>query len=214
MIVADDSAVVREGVVRILTANGFDVVAQARAADELLELVASERPDLVVVDIRMPPTENSGLLAAERIREQYAGAVRVLVLSQYLEPAYALRLLGGGVEGVGYLLKDRVAEVGELVDAARRVAAGGSAIDPEVVGELVRGTGNAQRAARLTTREVAVLAAMAEGRTNRSIAERLHVSVKTIESVTAAIFDKLDLERGPGDNRRVLAVLAYLDRTD
>ena len=214
VIVADDSAVVREGVTRILTSGGFLVVGQARSADELLDMVSREQPALVVVDTRMPPSQNAGLLAAERIRERYGPQVRVLVLSQYLEPDYALRLLGAGVEGIGYLLKDRVAEASELVDAAHRVAGGGSAIDPDVVAELVRNTRGAARLARLAPRERAVLGAMAEGRSNRSIAGRLRLSVKTVEGLSAAIFDKLDLQPGPDDNRRVLAVLAYLDHRD
>jgi len=213
VIVADDSAVVREGVTRILSSGGFEVTGQARSADELLELVAQEPPALVVVDIRMPPSQNAGLLAAERIRERYRRQVRVLVLSQYLEPDYALRLLGAGVDGVGYLLKDRIAEASELIDGARRVVQGGSAIDPDVVAELVRNARAADRLARLAPRERSVLAAMAEGRSNRSIAERLHLAVKTVEGVTAAIFDKLDLTPKPDDNRRVLAVLAYLDHS-
>lgn len=214
MIVADDSAVVREGVTRILTNGGFLVVGQARRAEELLDMVSREQPALVVVDIRMPPSQNAGLLAAERIREQYGQRVRVLVLSQYLEPDYALRLLGAGVDGIGYLLKDRVAEASELVDAARRVVGGGSAIDPDVVAELVRSARGAARLARLAPRERAVLGSMAEGRSNRSIAGRLQLSVKTVEGLSAAIFDKLDLQPGPDDNRRVLAVLAYLDHRD
>ncbi|MBA3797586.1 MAG: response regulator transcription factor [Geodermatophilaceae bacterium] len=213
VIVADDSAVVREGVTRILTSGGFEVTGQARSADELLEMVAQDPPDLAVVDIRMPPSHNAGLLAAERIRERYQGKVRVLVLSQYLEPDYALRLLGSGVDGVGYLLKDRIAESRELIDGARRVAEGGSAIDPDVVAELVRNARDSDPLSRLAPRERSVLAAMAEGRSNRSIAERLHLAVKTVEGVTAAIFDKLDLQQTPDDNRRVLAVLAYLDHS-
>ncbi len=214
VIVADDSAVVREGVTRILTSGGFKVTGQARSADELLELVALEPPALVVVDIRMPPSHNAGLLAAERIRERYGRQVRVLVLSQYLEPDYALRLLGAGVNGVGYLLKDRIAESSELIEGARRVVEGGSAIDPDVVAELVRNAHGTDQLSRLAPRERAVLAAMAEGRTNRSIAERLHLAIKTVEGLTAMIFDKLDLQPGPDDNRRVLAVLAYLDHRD
>ena len=213
VIVADDSAVVREGVTRILTSGGFEVTGQARSADELLEMVAQDPPDLAVVDIRMSPSHNAGLLAAERIRERYQGKVRVLVLSQYLEPDYALRLLGAGVDGVGYLLKDRIAESSELIDGARRVAEGGSAIDPDVVAELVRNARDSDPLSRLAPRERSVLAAMAEGRSNRSIAERLHLAVKTVEGVTAAIFDKLDLQQTPDDNRRVLAVLAYLDHS-
>lgn len=213
VIVADDSAVVREGVTRILSSGGFEVTGQARSADELLEMVAQDPPDLAVIDIRMPPSHNAGLLAAERIRERYGREVRVLVLSQYLEPDYALRLLGGGVDGVGYLLKDRIAEASELIDGARRVVEGGSAIDPDVVAELVRNARGSDRLSRLAPRERSVLAAMAEGRSNRSIAERLHLAVKTVEGVTAAIFDKLDLQQKPDDNRRVLAVLAYLDHS-
>ncbi|MDQ3716883.1 MAG: response regulator transcription factor [Actinomycetota bacterium] len=213
MIVADDSAVVREGVTRILTSGGFEVTGQARSADELLEMVGQDPPGLAVVDIRMPPSHNAGLLAAERIRERYRGDVKVLVLSQYLEPDYALRLLGGGVNGVGYLLKDRIAESSELIDGARRVVEGGSAIDPDVVAELVRNSRESDRLSRLAPRERSVLAAMAEGRSNRSIAERLHLAVKTVEGVTAVIFDKLDLQPKPDDNRRVLAVLAYLDHS-
>ena len=138
----------------------------------------------------------------------------MLVLSQYLEPDYALRLLGAGVDGVGYLLKDRIAESSELIDGARRVVQGGSAIDPDVVAELVRNARATDQLSRLAPREREVLAAMAEGRSNRSIAERLHLAIKTVEGLTAMIFDKLDLKPGPDDNRRVLAVLAYLDRRD
>lgn len=211
VIVADDSAVIRAGVVRILSEAGMDVVAEARTADELLAAVAQHRPDLAIVDIRMPPHGNAGLQAAEQIRDQYNGEVRVLVLSQYLEPDYALRLLGPGTGGVGYLLKDRVAEGGQLLEAAERVSLGGSAIDPAVVGELVRARRRQDRLIRLTDRERSVLALVAEGRSNRSIADRLVLSIKTVEGLIATVFSKLDLEAGPDDNRRVLAVLAHLD---
>jgi DNA-binding NarL/FixJ family response regulator len=211
VIVADDSAVIRVGVVRILSDAGMDVVAEARTADELLVLVAEHRPDLAVVDIRMPPGGNAGLQAATRIRDEYGGAVKILVLSQYLEPDYALSLLEAGVGGVGYLLKDRVADSHQLLEAAERVSQGGSAIDPAVVGELVRSRRREHRLARLTERERGVLALVAEGRSNRSIAERSILSVKTVEGVIAAVFSKLGLESGADDNRRVLAVLAYLD---
>ena len=211
MIVADDSAVIREGVVRILTDGGADVVAQARTADELLALVDELVPDLAVVDIRMPPSDTAGLRAAVRIRDGYRGRVGVLVLSQFLEPEYALMLLADGSGGIGYLLKDRVAAANELVDAARRVAAGGSAIDPAVVDEVVRGRLTQERLAVLTPREREVLALLAEGRSNRSVADRLSLSVKTVEAQVATIFSKLGLEEHPDDNRRVLAVLAYLD---
>jgi DNA-binding NarL/FixJ family response regulator len=211
VIVADDSAVIREGVVRILGAGGADVVAQARTADELLSLVDEHVPDLAVVDIRMPPSDTAGLRAAVRIRDGYRGRVGVLVLSQFLEPEYALMLLADGSGGIGYLLKDRVAAANELIDAARRVAAGGSAIDPAVVDEVVRGRLTQERLAVLTPREREVLALIAEGRSNRSVADRLSVSVKTVEAQVATIFSKLGLEEHPDDNRRVLAVLAYLD---
>ena len=211
VIVADDSAVIRAGVVRILSDAGMEVVAEARTADELTELVEQHRPVLAVVDIRMPPHGHAGLRAAEEIRDRYRGAVRVLVLSQYLEPDYALRLLGAGTGGVGYLLKDRIAEGRELVDAVERVGAGGSAIDPAVVDELVRARRHLDRLARLTDRERGVLALVAEGRSNRAIAERLVLSVKTVEGTIATVFAKLGLEPRPDENRRVLAVLAYCD---
>lgn len=211
VIVADDSAVIREGVVRILAAGGADVVAQARTADELLALVDELVPDLAVVDIRMPPSDTAGLRAAVRIRDGYRGRVGVLVLSQFLEPEYAMLLLADGSGGIGYLLKDRVAAANELIDAARRVAAGGSAIDSAVVDEVVRGRLTQERLAVLTAREREVLALLAEGRSNRSVADRLAVSVKTVEAQVATIFSKLGLEEHPDDNRRVLAVLAYLD---
>ena len=211
VIVADDSAVIREGVVRILGAGGADVVAQARTADELLTLVDEHVPDLAIVDIRMPPSDTAGLRAAVRIRDGYRGRVGVLVLSQFLEPEYAMQLLADGSGGIGYLLKDRVAAANELIDAARRVAAGGSAIDPAVVDEIVRGRLTQERLAVLTPREREVLSLLAEGRSNRSIADRLALAVKTVEAQVATIFSKLGLEEHPDDNRRVLAVLAYLD---
>ena len=211
VIVADDSAVIREGVVRILTDGGATIVGQARSGDELLGLVAETMPDLAVIDIRMPPSDTAGLQAAVRIREAYGGRVGVLVLSQFLEPEYALMLLAGGVGGVGYLLKDRVADATELLDAAKRVAGGGSAIDPSVVEEVVRGRATQERLAVLTPRERQVMALVAEGRSNRSVAEQLSISVKTVEGQVATIFSKLGLEEHPDDNRRVLAVLAYLD---
>ena len=211
VIVADDSAVIREGVVRILGEGGADVVAQARTADELLSLVDDLVPDLAIVDIRMPPSDTAGLRAAVRIRDEYRGKVGVLVLSQFLEPEYAMMLLADGSGGIGYLLKDRVAAANELIEAARRVAAGGSAIDPAVVDEVVRGRLTQERLAVLTPREREVLALVAEGRSNRSVADRLALSVKTVEGQVATIFSKLGLEEHPDDNRRVLAVLAYLD---
>ena len=152
-----------------------------------------------------------GPKAAVRIREVHGGAVGVLVLSQFLEPEYALMLLAGGSGGVGYLLKDRVADAAELFGAAERVAAGGSAIDPSVVDEIVRGRSTQERLSVLTPRERQVMALVAEGRSNRSVAEHLSISVKTVEAQVATIFSKLGLEEHPDDNRRVLAVIAYLD---
>ena len=210
-IVADDSAVIRSGVVRILEAAGIQVVREARSADELLAAVAEARPDLAVVDIRMPPGGNAGLSAALEIRARYSDAVRVLVLSQYLEPEYAMRLLEGGAGGVGYLLKDRLGEASELAEAALRVAAGGSAIDPSVVDELVRARRTNDRLERLTPREQQILALVAQGRSNRSIADDLGLAAKTVEGAISVILSKLDLEEDDRDNRRVLAVLAYLD---
>ena len=213
VIVADDSAVIRAGVARILGDGGFDVVGEAATADEALVCVEEHRPDLAVLDIRMPPSGNAGLQAAEKIRDRYGGSTAVLVLSQYLEPDYALRLIGPGAGGVGYLLKESVAVADELVDAARRVAAGGSAIDPAVVEEFVRAQRREDRLSELSSRERSVLALVAEGRSNRSIADRLLISIKTVEGALAAAFMKLGLEPDPGDNRRVLAVLAYLEQS-
>lgn len=210
-VVADDSAVIRSGVVRILEDAGIRVVGEARNAEELLDAVATESPDLAVVDIRMPPGGNAGLVAALDIRARYADRVRVLVLSQYLEPEYALRLLGSGAGGVGYLLKDRLAEASELADAAKRVAAGGSAVDPSVVDELVRARRSSDRLGRLTSREQEILELVAQGRSNKSIADALGITPKTIEGAISVIFSKLGLEEDSRDNRRVLAVLAYLD---
>jgi DNA-binding NarL/FixJ family response regulator len=210
VVVADDSAVIRSGVVRILEDAGMVVVREARTADELLAAIEAELPGLAVVDIRMPPGGNAGLVAALDIRARYGDRVRVLVLSQYLEPEYALRLLGAGAGGTGYLLKDRLGESRELAEAARRVAGGGSAVDPSVVDELVRARRSGDRLGRLTAREREILALVAEGRSNRSIAEALEVTAKTVEGAIGVIFSKLGLEVDERDNRRVLAVLAYL----
>jgi DNA-binding NarL/FixJ family response regulator len=208
-IVADDSVVVRQGVARILSDGGFRVVAEAKDAPELLAAVEAQQPHLAVVDVRMPPGGNAGLGAALTIRARHP-TVGVLVLSQFLEPEYALRLLGAGVDRVGYLLKDRLGEARELLEAAHRVAAGGSAIDPAVVAELVRARRRDDRIGRLTDREREVLAGIAEGRSNRSIAERLGITVKTLEGMSGTIFSKLGLEDDPDVNRRVLAVLTLL----
>lgn len=210
VVVADDSVVIRQGVARILTEGGFRVVAEAADADELMTLVAAELPHLAVVDIRMPPGGNAGLAAAVAIRDAHP-TVGVLVLSQYLEPEYALRLLAAGVDRVGYLLKDRLGTAHDLLDAAGRVAAGGSAVDPAVVAELVRARHRDDRIGTLTEREREALALIAEGRSNRSIADRLGITTKTLEGMSGTIFSKLGLEEDPDVNRRVLAVLLYLD---
>jgi DNA-binding NarL/FixJ family response regulator len=210
VVVADDAVLLREGVVRILTDAGFDVVAQAGDAEQLLLYVRSYRPDVAVVDIRMPPTHtDEGLRAAQRIRAEYP-EVGVLVLSQYVEPGYALELLAGSAEGVGYLLKERVANLDDFASAVRRVAAGGSALDPAVVSEIVGRRRADDPLALLTPREREVLELMAEGRSNQGIAERLVVTERAVEKHVTSIFGKLQLPVVAGDHRRVLAVLTFL----
>jgi len=208
----DDSALLREGVARLLEDEGFDVVGQAGDADGLLALVARHRPDVAVVDIRMPPADGGGMTATTRIREETAGATAVLVLSQYLEPELALRLLGDGTGGVGYLLKDRVADATEFTDAVRRVAAGGTVIDPSIVSRLMDRRRHADPVETLSEREREVLELMAEGRSNKAIAARLFLSEKTVEAYIGSLFGKLALEPADENHRRVLAVLAYLQR--
>jgi DNA-binding NarL/FixJ family response regulator len=210
VVVADDSVLLREGVVRILAEAGFEVVGQAGNADELMLKVRSYSPDVAVVDIRMPPTHtDEGLQAAQEIREKHPG-VGVLVLSQYIEPAYAMELLADSAEGVGYLLKDRVSDVHEFADAVRRVADGGSALDPTIVSELVGRRRADDPLGGLTAREREVLSLMAEGRSNQGIAERLVVTERAVEKHVTSIFSKLRLPAATADHRRVLAVLAYL----
>jgi DNA-binding NarL/FixJ family response regulator len=209
-VVAEDSVLLREGVVRLLEDAGMEVVGQAGDADDLLRKVRAHKPDVAVVDVRMPPTNSDdGLRAAQVIRAELP-ATAVLVLSQYVEEAYALELLGDGAEGVGYLLKDRVAEVDGFIDAVRRVAGGGSALDPEVVAQLLGRRRAADPLDELTPREREVLEEMAAGRTNQAIASRLVVSERAVEKHVTSIFSKLGLETSPDDHRRVLAVLAYL----
>lgn len=212
LVVADDSVLLREGVVRLLTEAGFDVVGQAGDGEELVRKVMTHKPDVAIVDIRMPPTNtDEGLRAAREIRERLP-EVGVLVLSQYVEEGYALDLLSDNAEGVGYLLKDRVADVDQFIDAVNRVAAGGSALDPEVVSHLLGRRRQDDPLDALTGREREVLSLMAEGRTNRAIAERLVITERAVEKHITSIFDKLDLDPGPEDHRRVLAVLAFLGR--
>jgi DNA-binding NarL/FixJ family response regulator len=210
VVLADDSVLLREGVARVLAGAGFDVVGQAGDAAGLLRLVRTERPDVAVVDVRMPPTHtNEGLLAAQEIRAQQEGT-GVLVLSQYVEASHAMNLLGDGRGGVGYLLKDRVSNVDEFVDAVRRVGSGGSAIDPEVVATLLGRRRQQDPLEALTDREREVLALMAQGYSNRGIRERLFLSPKTVETHIGAIFTKLGLQPADDEHRRVLAVLAHV----
>jgi DNA-binding NarL/FixJ family response regulator len=210
VVIAEDAALFREGLVRLLTERGHRVVAAVADGQALLDAVAADRPDVAVVDIRMPPTHSDeGLRAALELRRDHPGT-GVLVFSQYIETRYAARLLEPNAAGVGYLLKDRVADVREFVDALARVAAGGTALDPEVVGQLLGASRNADDLAALTPREREVLALMAEGRSNAGIANALVVSVGVVEKHVASVFGKLRLPPDEGDNRRVLAVLRFL----
>jgi DNA-binding NarL/FixJ family response regulator len=210
VVIADDSVLLREGLKRILEEGGFEVVGQSGTASDLMLKVRSYQPDLAIVDIRMPPTHSDeGLRAAQEIREQHPGTA-VLVLSQYVESGYALELLADSAEGVGYLLKDRVSDVKDFTAAAKRVAAGGTALDPEVVSRLVgrrKGTGPLDG---LSPREREVLELMAEGRSNHGIAEQLVITERAVEKHITSIFGKLNLPAAAEDHRRVLAVLTYL----
>jgi len=210
IVIAEDLYLLREGLVRLLSAHGFEIAAAVASAPELLEALVEQRPDVGIVDVRLPPTHtDDGLRAALQARAQVPG-LPVLVLSQYVEQLYARELLADQAGGVGYLLKDRVFNDEAFTAAIRTVAAGGTVLDPEVVAKLI-----ARRAepvsARLTPREREVLALMAEGRSNVAIAQRLFITEKSVSKHAAGIFDKLDLALSDDDNRRVLAVLAYLD---
>jgi DNA-binding NarL/FixJ family response regulator len=210
VVVADDSVLLREGIVMLLENAGFDVVGQAADAEDLVRKVGAHKPDVAVIDVRMPPgNSDDGLRAAILLRSRQPG-LGVLVLSQYVEPAYAQALLADTAEGVGYLLKDRIGDVDRFIEAVRRVAAGGSALDPEVVQHLMGRPSGADALAELTGRERETLELMAEGRSNRAIAETFGVSERAVEKNVTAIFVKLGLEHTPDDHRRVLAVLAYL----
>ncbi|MGW8604142.1 response regulator transcription factor [Streptomyces sp. NPDC055893] len=211
VILAEDSTLLREGLVRLLAEEGHEVLAALGDAETLLEEVEQRRPDAVVVDIRMPPTHtDEGLRAAVEIRERWP-EVSVLVLSQHIERSYAAKLLASNAERVGYLLKDRVAQVEEFLDALERIHAGGAAIDPEVVRQLVVRTTHGDPLARLTPRERTVLEALAEGHTNAAIAKKLHISLSSVEKNLNTVFDKLELTHTTGYSRRILAVLRYLE---
>ncbi|HEX6470542.1 MAG TPA: response regulator transcription factor [Streptosporangiaceae bacterium] len=210
VVIAEDAALLREGLIRLLEDRGHRVCAAVADGEALRAAVAEHRPDAAVVDIRMPPTHtDEGLRAALDLRRDHP-ETGVLILSQYIETRYAARLLEGGAGGVGYLLKERVADVAEFADGLARVAAGGTALDPEVVAQLLRASRRADGLAALTPRERDVLARMAEGRSNAGIAAGLHISGGSVEKHVASIFGKLGLPPSEGDNRRVLAVLRYL----
>jgi DNA-binding NarL/FixJ family response regulator/class 3 adenylate cyclase len=210
VVVAEDSVLLREGIVRLLEEAGFEIAAQSGNADDLLRHVAMHSPDVAIVDIRMPPTQtDEGLRAAREIREHHP-ATGVLGLSQYVEPGYAMDLLEEGAEGVGYLLKDRVSEIAEFAAAVRRVADGGSVLDPAVVAQLVGRRRAHDPLAELTPREREVLGLMAEGRSNQGIADQLFVTLRAVEKHVTSIFSKLSLPASSDDHRRVLAVLTFL----
>ena len=210
IVIAEDAVLLREGMARVLRDAGFEVVGSVGDGQSLLEVAASERPDLAVVDIRMPPTfTDEGLRAAESLL-QTDTPTRVLVLSQAVEAGHAVRLLGDGRGGVGYLLKDRVANVEQFANAVRQVAEGGTVIDPEVVAVLVARRHASNRLMDLTARERDVLGLLAEGRSNRAIAAALLIGEKTVETHVANIFSKLGLEETANDHRRVLATLSWL----
>jgi DNA-binding NarL/FixJ family response regulator len=210
VVVAEDSVLLREGIVRILEDSGFEVVGQAGDGEDLMRKVRAHRPDVAVVDVRMPPTHtDEGLRAAREIRAEMP-ETGVLVLSQYVEETYARELLADSASGVGYLLKDRVSDVGALTDALARVAAGGSALDPEVVSQILGRRRDEDPLDELTPREREVLGLMAEGRSNSGIASKLVVTERAVEKHVTNIFVKLDLPTDQDDHRRILAVLAYL----
>jgi DNA-binding NarL/FixJ family response regulator len=212
VVVAEDSVIIREGLVRLLIEAGFDVVGQAGDGTELLQQVDTHRPDVAIVDIRMPPTHtDEGLRAARELRRRYPG-LGVLVLSQHVRPSYAFELLSEGTDGIGYLLKDRVSDLDELAEGIRRVGGGGSVLDPSVVAQLVnrRKMGN-DPVDELTERELEVLGLMAEGRSNKAVADRLFITEHTVEKHVQNIFAKLRIPATTDDHRRVLAVLTFLN---
>jgi len=210
VVVTEDNTLLREGIARLLEDAGMEIVGRCDTADDLLAAVAAHRPDVAIVDIRLPPGHtDEGLRAAEEIRAKHPGT-SVLVLSHYVELALAMRLLGESAEGTGYLLKDRVGDVDEFAAAVRRVAAGGTALDPSIVSELLGRRRDDDPLARLTPREREVLELMAEGCSNQAIAERLVISLRAVEKHVTSIFGALGLPSTGAEHRRVLAVLAYL----
>ena len=210
VVIAEDLALLRDGLERLLRDSGFDVVAAVADGDALLTAVEEHGPDVAIVDVRLPPAfRDEGVRAALELRRRRAG-FPVLILSQYVEQTYAAELLADGTGGVGYLLKDRVSDVREFVDAVRRVAGGGMALDPEAVSQLVAGHEDGGRSSQLSTRERAVLALMAEGRTNHGIADELEITPSGVEKHVASIFGKLGLPPAESAHRRVLAVVAWL----
>jgi DNA-binding NarL/FixJ family response regulator len=213
VVIGEDDVLLREGVARLLTEAGFDVVAQAGDAEDFLRRALAHRPDVAVVDVRMPPgREDDGLRAALELRARHP-EIGVLVLSQYYEETYAVDLIGDSAAGVGYLLKERVGDVDVFIDAVRRVAAGGSALDSEVVRRMLGRPAPEGPVERLSPRERDVLASIAEGKSNRGIAESLYISEASVEKHVTSIFQKLDLDPGPTEHRRVLATLTYLRRS-
>ena len=214
VVIADDSLLMREGVARVLTDAGMEVVASVGDADALRRVVATEKPDVAIVDVRMPPTQtDEGARAAETIRDRHPN-VGVLMLSQIVEATTALKLFGERPEGFGYLLKDRVLEIDDFVEAVKRVARGGTAMDPQIVSQLVGHRRRDDPVDDLSPREREVLGLMAEGRSNAGICAKLFLSPKTVETHVNSIFNKLRLAQAPDDHRRVLAVLAYLRSGD
>ncbi len=209
-VIAEDNALLRDGLALLLTDNDIDVVGSVGNATDLLDIVAARHPDLVIADVRMPPTHtNEGILAAIAIRRDQP-EVAVLVLSQWVELTYARQLLAANPAKIGYLLKDRVMRSRDFVEAARRVASGGTALDPDVVRALLAGPSADPGLQRLTDRERSVLALLAEGRSNQAIAASLHLAIRSVEKNIASIFTKLDLPNDSSDHRRILAVLRYL----
>ena len=208
--IAEDSVLLREGLVRLLSDSGFEVVAQSGDAEDLVRKVAAHHPDVAVVDVRMPPSfTDEGLRAARELRERFP-AMGVLVLSEYVEEVYAMELIAGGAGGLGYLLKQRVSDVDDFAASVRRVGEGGSALDPEVVAQLVGRRRRDDPVDELTPRERDVLELMAEGRSNQGIAEQLVITERAVEKHVTSIFSKFGLGPAPEDHRRVLAVLTYL----